>query len=273
MSNLSRDRYALYELAVQGVEWDVEFFARTYKKLRGKDARLFREDFCSTAGLAVAWAQLHRDNQSIAVDLDPEPLAWARKRRLPYVGDAAKRVKLIRDDVRHVQKPLVDVACALNFSWWIFHERKQLLAYLKAARAGIKPGGILFMDIFGGNTSERPIAERTRKRGGKAPDGVRSPPFTYVWEHEKLNAIDRRLLAHIHFEFKSGRPIRRAFTYDWRMWTIPELRELAAEAGFKELRVYAEGWDEKRGKPNGSVLPRKQIDQQDSWIATCVLLN
>jgi SAM-dependent methyltransferase len=273
MSNLQRDRHALYELAVQGVEYDVEFLARLYRKRHGKDARTFREDFCSTAGLAVAWAQLHPANRAIAVDLDPEPLAWARKRRLPFVGEAAERVTLVLDDVRHVQKPRVDVACALNFSWWIFHERKQLLAYLKAARAGLKPGGILMMDIFGGVLSETIIRERSKKRSGKAPDGVRMPPFTYIWEHKKLNALDRRLLAHIHFELQDGSKIDRAFTYDWRMWTIPELRELAAEAGFGDFEIYSEGWNQKTGKPSGVMQKRTHIDHSDSWIATCVLHN
>src|SRR5881394_4600894 len=136
------DRHALYEVAVQGVEWDLDFLERVWRyRHPGRTPKLFREDFCSTAALATAWVRRGPDRRAWGVDLDPEPLAWARRHRLPWARDAAKRVKLVRADVRRAHRPQVDVACALNFSWWIFHERRELLRYLRAARAGLKPGG------------------------------------------------------------------------------------------------------------------------------------
>ena len=131
-----RDRHAFYEAAVQGVEWDLDFLVRAFRTRNDRAPRTFREDFCSTAALATAWAQRHPENRSWAVDLDPEPLAWAKKYRLPWVREVADRVTLVKSDVRKPQKPLVDIACALNFSWWVFHERPDLLAYLRALLAG-----------------------------------------------------------------------------------------------------------------------------------------
>lgn len=262
------DRHALYEVAVQGVDWDLDFMERAWRRRHpDREPRLFREDFCSTAALATAWAQRGPARRAWAVDLDPEPLAWARTRRLPYVRGIAGRVRLVRGDVRVARRPAVDIACALNFSWWVFHERAQLVRYLRAARAGLKPGGVLVLNLFGGTTAERTLSERTRKRAENAPDGTMLPPFTYVWEHASYNAVDRRLVAHIHFEMRDGRTFKRAFTYDWRMYTLPELRDAVREAGFRDFEVWSEGWDARAKRGNGTLYRRTELDNDDTWIA------
>src|SRR5690606_33076657 len=65
--------------------------------------------------------------------------------------------------------------------------------------------------------------------------------FTYVWEQEKFNPISHDTVCHIHFEFPDGSRLERAFSYEWRLWTLPELRELLAEAGFSAVHVF---WEE-----------------------------
>lgn len=267
----SPDRHALYEVAVQGVDWDLDFLERVWRyRHPGRRPRLFREDFCSTAALATAWVLRGRDREAWGVDLDPEPLAWAREHRLKYVRDAAARVHLVRGDVRQPRRPLVDVACALNFSWWVFHERADLVRYLRAARAGLKPGGVLVLNLFGGSTAEATQIERTRKRPANGPDGERLPAFTYVWEQARYNAADRRLLAHIHFELGKGRKLTRAFTYDWRMYTLPELRDAVLEAGFLDYEVWSEGWNDREGEGNGTLYKRKMLENWDTWLAYAV---
>jgi hypothetical protein len=265
------DRHALYEVAVQGPDWDLDFLCRAYRRRHGRDPRLFREDFCSTAALATAWAQRHPENHAWAVDLDPEPLAWARRVRLPYARGTEGRVTLVRADVRRPAEPRVEVACALNFSWWVFHRRADLLAYLRAARAGLREGGLLVMNLYGGTRAEKPLVERTRKAGGNGPDGTAHEGFTYIWDQESFDAVARRLVAHIHFERRDGRTLRRAFTYDWRMWTLPELREAAAEAGFAGVEVWTEGWTRGKRTHNGVLYPRTILDNDDCWIAYAVL--
>lgn len=265
-----RDRHALYEVAVQGVDWDLDFLARVFRNRNGREAVTFREDFCSTAALATAWALRDPANRAWAVDLDPEPLAWARRHRLPHVREAASRVTLVQSDVRRVQRPKVDVACALNFSWWIFHERRDLVAYLKAARAGLKPGGALVLNAFGGARAEKPLVERTRKAASNSADGRMVPGFTYIWEQARFNPVTRNLLAWIHFEFRDGTRMARAFEYDWRMYTLPELRECALEAGFTDFEVYSEGWDAKRRTHTGVLHKRAKLDNDDCWVAYCV---
>lgn len=268
-----RDRHALYEVAVQGPDWDLDFIERSFRRHNGRDPVTFREDFCSTAALATAWAMRGPERRAWGVDLDPEPLAWARKHRLPYVKDVAGRVKLVRSDVRKPQAPRVDVACALNFSWWVFHRRADLVAYLKAARASLKDGGVLVLNAFGGVKAERPLVERTRKRASNAPDGTQVTNFTYVWEQARFNAVNRNLLAWIHFDFPDGTRMARAFVYDWRMWTLPELREAVLEAGFRDFEVWSEGWDAKRRTHTGTLHRRTTMENDDCWIGYCVAVR
>jgi SAM-dependent methyltransferase len=179
-------------------------------------------------------------------------------------------VHLVRGDVRRPRRPQVDVACALNFSWWVFHERADLVRYLRAARAGLKPGGVLVLNLFGGSRAERALVERTRKGPENGPDGEMLPGFTYIWEHASINAVDRRLVAHIHFELRDGRKLRNAFTYDWRMYTVPELRDAVKEVGFRDFEVWSEGWDAKSKRSNGTLYKRQTLDNADTWIAYAV---
>ena len=235
--------------------------ARIYRKKRGRDARVLREDFCSTAALATAWAKLDRDNRAIGVDFDPEPLAWARKHRFPTVPELTSRIELVEADVRVARKPAADIACGLNFSWWIFRERKDLLAYLRASRQGLRDGGMLLLNAYGGTYAERSIIERSKKKATRSVDGRPLPAFTYVWEQAHVNAVDRNMLAYIHFEI-GRKKLARAFTYDWRLWTMPELRDVALEAGFGEFEVYAE--------VDGHVSKKKLIDNHDCWFTNAV---
>ena len=60
---------------------------------------------------------------------------------------------------------------------------------------------------------------------------------------------------HIHFKFPDGSRIKNAFSYDWRLWTLPEVQELLAEAGFDRITVYWQGTDEETGEANGEFEP------------------
>ena len=66
-------------------------------------------------------------------------------------------------------------------------------------------------------------------------------------------------------DLKGGGTLRRAFTYKWRLWTIPEIREVLAEAGFREVTVYWEGTDED-GDGNGVFRPTRKGDDSACWV-------
>jgi hypothetical protein len=270
LSALRRDRYALYEAAVQGVEHDLQFIERVYRRHNGRPPRLLREDFCATALLACEWVARGRDHHALALDLDPAPLAWVRRHRLPYMRAAADRLQLLKRDARSVTKPRSDVLVALNFSYWVFQTRAELIGYFRKTLASLTPGGMMFANAFGGTEAMEAISETRRIDASQGPDGGRIPGFTYVWEQQHFNPIDHHLISHIHFRFRDGTMMRRAFTYDWRLWTLPEIRDCMLEAGYRAVDIYAEGWDEAHHRPDHIYRRREKFENQLGWLAVIV---
>jgi hypothetical protein len=64
--------------------------------------------------------------------------------------------------------------------------------------------------------------------------------------------------------------MRRAFEYSWRMWTLPEIRELLAEAGFRRSTVYWEGTEEDTDEGDGEFTPNDTGEADLAWIAYIV---
>jgi hypothetical protein len=60
--------------------------------------------------------------------------------------------------------------------------------------------------------------------------------------------------------------LRRAFSYQWRLWTLPEIRELLAEAGFSRSTVYWEDRDA-NGDGTGTFRPKAHVAQKAAWVA------
>ena len=74
----------------------------------------------------------------------------------------------------------------------------------------------------------------------------------------------------IHFRFKDGSALSRAFQYDWRLWTLPEIRELLIEAGFERADVYWEGTDKETGEGTDVYRRREHAESDPAWIAYVV---
>jgi hypothetical protein len=208
-----------------------------------------------------------RDHRAWGVDLDPEPLAWCRAKRLPWLRRAAGRVALVRRDVRASRTPPADVVVAFNFSYWVFHTRDELVGYFRSVRRTLRRNGMFFVNLFGGFESQRTLVERSRIPAGTSADGAPHPAFTYVWEQAAFNPLDHRLLCHMHFRLGDGRWMRRAFTYDWRLWTVTEVRDAMAEAGFRASHVYVEDWDEQRQRPGYAFRRRTRMKNMECWLA------
>ena len=64
--------------------------------------------------------------------------------------------------------------------------------------------------------------------------------------------------------------LNKAFVYDWRIYTVPELRDCILEAGFGDFEVWSEGWDAKAKRGNGVLYKRTDLDNDDTWIAYAV---
>lgn len=255
------DRHHLYTAAVQNVQGEIDFVDETYSALRGTKATRLREDFCGTAQTSAEWVRRRPTNTAVGLDLDEPTLQWGRDNVLSRLTDEQReRLTLKNRDVRHPGKKArdMDVILAMNFSYNALMVRADMLAYLKAARKSLAPGGLFIMDCYGGYES---LMEQEERRACKG--------FTYVWEQVSYNPIDATLDTAIHFEFKDGTEIRNAFTYHWRLWTLSELRDLLAEAGFTKTTVYWEG-DDGKGGGDGNFKPATEGDADASWICYIV---
>jgi len=251
------DKYRLYEESVQDVEGDIYLIERIFKKRYGRKPQTLREDFAGTALLSAEWVRRGGKSRAFAIDLDPEPLEWGRQNHFPKLGpDERERCKLILANVLDDDTKGVDVTCAYNFSYFCFKEREQLLAYFKVARASLADEGIFMIDLYGGADSQRTMEERREQEG-----------FDYVWDQKTFDPISYHALNHIHFEFPDGSQMRKAFTYDWRLWTIPELRGLMDEAGFGSTEVYWEGTDKKTNEGNGVYRKVTNAPDDPAWVS------
>lgn len=254
----TRDKHRLYELAVQSPEVNLGFCDRVYKKKNGVRATSLKEDFCGTALTSAEWVRMRPSNRAIGVDLDGETLRWAKRHNITPLGDAASRVKLVRDDVRTVREPKVDIVIAFNFSYYIFKTFPELCEYFENAKQSLSPNGIFVLDIFGGWEAQMDVTDKTRYNG-----------FTYLWEQKGINPVNHHGRFNIHFKFHGGGGIKKAFAYDWRLWSIPEVRDALQSVGFQTTDVYFEGFDED-GDGNGVFRKVKKFENCPGWNAFIV---
>ena len=254
------DKHILYQESVQAPDVDARFFSKYFKKYTGEPLRVFREDFCGTAILCCEFVKRHRDNRAIGVDLDAPTLEWAASHNVSKLDeDQRKRVTLIEGNVLTVREPKAQMIAGLNFSFSVFKTRKEFGDYMKNACAALVPGGVFALDNWGGGQAQFLMKERKRMKG-----------FTYVWDQNKFDPITHEILCKIHFEFKDGTRIKNAFVYDWRLWTLPEMRELMEEAGFEDIHVLWEGTYRETGEGNGVFRRVAKGGDEEAWIAYVV---
>ena len=247
------DRHILYERAVQCVESEIDMVDETFLKLRGRQARTLREDFCGTANTSCEWVRRRTDNLAWGVDLDDEVLGWGKQHNLgSLTEEAMERVQLLHADVLNVDTPAMDVVLAMNFSYWIFRTRETLKGYFSRIRECLVDDGVLFLDFYGGYETMREMEEETDH-----------DDFIYVWDQNRYNPITGEMNCQIHFKFPDGSQMKQAFSYDWRLWTLPEVRELLEEAGFSRVLVHWEGTDEKTQEGDG-VFTATEMGEADA---------
>ena len=256
------DVHALYQQAVQCVEAEIDFVDETFAKLRRRKARYLREDFCGTANAACEWVRRRRTNRAVAVDVDAEVLEWGRRHNVESLGRSAWRIELVNADVRDVDRNGMDAVLAMNFSYWVLHTRAELRGYFEKVHDALVGDGVFFLDAYGGYDAFREMKETTENDG-----------FTYIWDQAWYDPITGRNRCHIHFRFPDGSRIRDAFVYEWRLWTLPEIREILEEAGFRNVTVYWQGTDEQTGEGNGEFTPADHGEADAGWITYITALK
>ena len=149
-------------------------------------------------------------------DLDEPTLDWGRKHNASKLTEGQlESLDLVRGNVLDPTDYAPDVTAAFNFSYFIFKERKTLLEYFRNVRKCLARNGIFVLDIYGGYEAQR-LQEESTDHGD----------FEYIWDQAKYNPISGDYLCYIHFDFPDGTRRNRAFKYDWRLWSLPDVRDL-----------------------------------------------
>ena len=254
------DRHELYELAVQEVVAECDFIDKAWRAHRGRLATTIREDFCGTAKACTEWARRRPTNSAIGVDLDRSVILWGERRHRANLPESiASRITILEANVLDVETPEVETILAMNFSYFIFKERATLVAYFRRCFESLSADGLLLCDAYGGSEAHSEVEE------DRSLDG-----FTYVWDQNQYNPITGDVVNHIHFRFPDGSEMKRAFTYRWRLWSLPEIQDAMREAGFVKTTVYWEGTDHKTGSGNGVFRPSTRGEACAGWIAYIV---
>ena len=252
----------LYERSVQCPESEVDLILQAWKDFRGREPLSIREDFCGTSAVSREWVQRNNSCTSLGIDLDKSVLRWANDRiKKELAPEQQRRITLVEQDVVSTKTADVDCILAMNFSYYGFKQRATLKEYFTSVYNHLVDDGLFLLDAYGGSDSFLEMDEERDLDG-----------FTYVWDQHYVNPITGDIVNYIHFEFPDGSKIMRAFTYDWRFWTIPEIKDVLLDAGFSRVEIYWEGSDED-GDGNGEWKIDTRGEPCAGWVAYIVAVK
>ena len=253
------DKHTLYAEAVQSPAGDIAYLCRFHAQYMPPGAEaplLLREDFCGTSELCAAWCASDPRRQAVGVDLDAEELRYAVDTVLADAGSAGSRTLLVQANVLDdpagatpfnaetwagddneglardwwaLWQRKADVVAALNSSLCLLHTPHDARAYCAAARANTASPGLFVLDMNGGHSMEKELQLKTRLRG-----------FDYIWEQDGFDPLSRLIRCHITFRTRGHSPttLKHAYSYTWRLWTLPEVKDMLLDAGFSAVHVW-----------------------------------
>jgi len=258
MTRAPLDKFGLYDAAVQHPAADAAFFRELYRQVRGRAPRILLEDFCGTFPLCCEWVKLGPDYSARGRDLSREAVSYGTSHYLANLTDEQRsRIRIETRDVLAPGRPASDLAVAMNFSYFIFKKREDLARYFRACFKSLRKDGILLVDAFGGPGVHRPNAEMTRR-----------PGFDYYWQQYGFDPVSHEARCALHFRPAGRRKFKDVFTYDWRLWTLAETRDLMAAAGFRRTTVYWGG--DEHGQGGGRWARDANGGRDKVWLALIV---
>lgn len=238
-------KYWFYEHSVQEAADDAQILSELFQKIRTRKPTRLREDFCGTFKVATEWVKLSSKNTAVGLDIDPEPIAYGYKNHMARLSDSQKqRIEILEKDVNSVTRPAADIVAACNFSYWIFKKREELIRYFEFVFKSMKDDGLFFLDHVGGYEMVQETTDKDKFGKGKNK-------FQYIWKQENYNPVSNEGIFSISYKLADGTKLSRVFEYDWRVWTIREIRECLEEAGFQKTYVFWEQDDDDDDGGNG----------------------
>ena len=254
------EKHELYERSVQNPGSDINFIYQVFNKLFNRHPKSLREDFGGTGYMACEWVKQNHENTSYVIDLDCEPIEFGKKTHHAALNiEQQSRVKYLESNVLAPLSFDVDVTVAFNFSYFIFKKRSELKEYFQKVYNDLPQGGIFCLDLFGGEDAYELSEEETEH-----------DEHSYFWDCDKFNPLTNECLYHIHFKKHSdGIKHEKVFTYDWRLWSNIELREILEEVGFGSVLSFWEGTDED-GDGDGNFYETISAENCESWVTYLV---
>jgi len=230
----------LYELCVQSPRHVVALL----ESIHGQRPVVLREDFCGTASVSARWiedaSKTNANPRALAIDLDDAALARARQR----AGLGGMLTVRKGDCVAAVDVEPADIIWVGNFSIGYIHSRGDLLTYFRRSKARLDAGntgfggGIFACDIYGGPNAYR-LGGLARVHLGRTNELIH-----YYWSQDSGDPMTGLVRNSISFKVQIGGEIvaelPNAFTYYWRLWSLPELCDSLNEAGFTSVQAYAD---------------------------------
>lgn len=250
------DKYWYYINSVQAPDVDTDFFLQVYKENRKKTPISLREDFCGTFSVCCEWVKKNPKFHAVGIDLDPEPIAWGKENHLAELTPNQKgRVAVLQANVMDPKLMSTDIVVAQNFSFFLFKKREDLKAYFQNVYRTLAADGVFITDCFGGSACYEPNEEETVYK-----------TYSYFWDQDTFDPITHEAMFYIHFKRKGEKKRTKVFTYDWRLWSIPEIKEIMMEVGFKKTVVYWEGTT-RSGEGDGDFKATEKGEVCESWIS------
>lgn len=252
------DKHDIYQRAVQSPEADIELLQNLYRKSRGRKAWRLREDFCGTGLTLAHWVAKGKRYYGEGFDIDPDPVVWGRENNLVPLGKAAERAALHIADARDPSTSPPDLRCAFNFSHWVFTTPAAMLEYFVSAYQDLAEDGVLVVDATGGTEalSEEPFESR-------------AGDFTLIWQQRNFSPVDHTADLTLRFRMKDGSEIKPPYRYRWRVWSIPEIRGLLEQAGFRSSQVW---WQDDEDQDIGYTTTDKGSNDA-CWVACITALK
>ncbi|KAJ2844949.1 hypothetical protein IWW36_004983 [Coemansia brasiliensis] len=269
------DKHQLYMQAVQNPKKEVKNIEVIYRTLSNRllhhinstlmykyrYAVTLREDFCGTAILCAEWVRSSSlsDRRAYGVDIDPNVIEYANSHVISNLSNGSL-IQLVCGDVLEAgchsknTLPPVDIIVAFNFSVCYFHQRRDLISYLKHSYDNLNEFGLLFCDIFGGAESGSKEVSRVRDLGS----------FRYLFRQHSFDLETNTVRFSLSFKMKDGSMLKDCFTYKFRIYSLCEIREAMLEAGFDKVSIWIATKDNDNSDSEGSDSEGSSSEDSDS---------
>ena len=193
------------------------------------------------------------------MDIDNEPIEYGKENEESQLkGEQKERLSIVQENVLEGSLPKTDIAVAMNFSYFIFKKRSVLKRYFEKVYESLNNGGLFMVDNFGGPSCAEANEHETISEG-----------YSYFWDQDSFEPITNEAQFYIHFKRKGEPKREKVFSYDWRLWSIAEIKDLFEEVGFKESKVFWEQSDDE-GDGNGEFKEVKVGEECESYVAYVV---